>query len=99
EGDGRQREDEDQAESRLGAGLPAADITTVEVIDRPWVLLSAGHAGERVVVEAAVAEADDDRDDSEGGEQRGHGVADGAAGQFPELDIGGGGDGDHDVGE
>jgi hypothetical protein len=59
----------------------------------------AGHAGERVVVEAAVAEADDDRDDSEGGEQRGHGVADGAADQFPELDIGGGGDGDHDVGE
>src|SRR5699024_1406455 len=99
EGNGRQREDEDKPESRLGADLPAADIATVEVIDRPRGLLTSPEGLCGTAVEAAVAEADDDRDGGEGGEQRGHGVAGGAAGQFPDLYIGGGGDGDHLVAE
>src|SRR5699024_6307071 len=66
EGNGRQREDEDKPESRLGADLPAADIATVEVIDRPRGLLTSPEGLCGTAVEAAVAEADDDRDGGEG---------------------------------
>src|SRR5699024_12187639 len=94
EGDGRQREDEDQPEGRLGADLPAAGIATVEVFDRPCALLPPPEGIRGTAVEAAVAESDDDRDGGEGGEQRGHGVAYGAADQLSEVDIGGGRDPD-----
>src|SRR5699024_3157436 len=77
----------------------AAGIATVEVFDRPCALVPPPEGIRGTAVEAAVAESDDDRDGGEGGEQRGHGVAYGAAEQLSDLDIGGGRDGEHHVGE